>query len=277
MEDFTIDPEIQRLLPALSQEELDSLEASILDGMHVDPGVVAVLDSKRILADGHNRHVVCRKHGIPFPTRTKKFASRAVLIEWVIRNQLGRRSLTDEMRSYYRGSEYLAKRQVPEDATRSQGAKFAPRQNPGKTAEKVAEAHGVSPRTIHDDAKFAEAIDALPPNERHAVLDGTSGQTKAQTISGEKPILCARCRRVGAVKNCQQCTELRAENARPKAEPKKRKPGSVVFDDKPFDSLCRNLLRFFDDRKRALGDHINHVKIMDKLQEVIQLYKEWKT
>jgi hypothetical protein len=37
--------------------------------------------------------------------------------------------------------------------------------HPGKTSERLAKEYGVSPRTIERDAKFAEAVDKLSPEE----------------------------------------------------------------------------------------------------------------
>jgi len=100
---FTIDPEIQTLLPQLTQDEYNSLENQILEGLHIDAVVVGIVNSSRILIDGHNRVSICGRHGIQFPIREKKFSNREQLVQWVIDNQLARRNLTDERLSYYRG------------------------------------------------------------------------------------------------------------------------------------------------------------------------------
>ena len=96
---FIIDQEIQSLLPRQTSDEIADMEANLLDGLHVDKLVIGILDGQRILVDGHTRLPICERHGIPYETRDKKFRDRQHMIEWVIRNQLGRRNLTDELRS----------------------------------------------------------------------------------------------------------------------------------------------------------------------------------
>ena len=46
-----------------------------------------------ILIDGHNRHEICTRHGLPFETKEMVFDDRSHAEEWIIRNQFGRRNL----------------------------------------------------------------------------------------------------------------------------------------------------------------------------------------
>lgn len=45
------------------------------------------------LIDGHNRYSICQKHGIPFETMQKDFASRDDVMLWMIDTQFSRRNL----------------------------------------------------------------------------------------------------------------------------------------------------------------------------------------
>ena len=45
------------------------------------------------LIDGHNRYSICQKHGIPFETMQKDFASRDDVLLWMIDTQFSRRNL----------------------------------------------------------------------------------------------------------------------------------------------------------------------------------------
>ena len=220
---FIIDPEIQSLLTPHTKEEHDAFEKLVLEDKHLDPIVVAILEGKKILGDGHNRYYLALQHGLECPVRYKKFSTREQLIQWVIDNQFGRRNLTEERKAYYRGKEYLNSKKVvgkPSDNSPTVGEL-------GGTAKKVAEKHGVSHGTVENDAKFAEAVDGLKDREKEAVLNGTSGTTKKDIINGIQPILCDRCNRVGATKNCSMCKELRATAAKPKRAPKVDKPEDI--------------------------------------------------
>jgi hypothetical protein len=269
MEDFIIDPEVSSLLVPLTKEELDGLEKQILDGLHVDPGVVGVVEGESILADGHNRLNICRAHGIDFPTRKKEFASWEDLIQWVIDNQLGRRNLTEERKSYYRGKEYLNTKKHPvfhDVATVATSTEAE-----GRTREKVAVKHGVSARTVQNDADFAEAVDKLGPKEREAVLAGTSGETKKSITGGAKPVLCKDCQRVGS-KDCPKCAEAR--NGKPAA--KKQTNGSVIFDDRKVADMIGKLVRSFDARAAVYGKGPKHQKCIDTLDKVLIAFTQWQ-
>lgn len=91
--DIRIDEQFRNLIPPLSREERDGLEESIVKEGCRDPLVVWLEEG--VLVDGHNRHEICRKHGIQFETREQSFASRDDATVWVIKNQLHRRNLSE--------------------------------------------------------------------------------------------------------------------------------------------------------------------------------------
>lgn len=97
---FTINPDFERLIPPLSQDERAGLEALILaDGIQ-SPLIIARYpspDGEEILhlADGHNRYRIAEKHGLKYNTITQDFASENDVVIWMVDNQKGRRNLTD--------------------------------------------------------------------------------------------------------------------------------------------------------------------------------------
>ena len=92
---FVVDPEFEALIPPLTMEERDALEASLLAEGCRDALVVWKTEDKPILIDGHNRYRLCRRHGLPFNTIERAFANREDVVMWMVRNQLSRRNLTD--------------------------------------------------------------------------------------------------------------------------------------------------------------------------------------
>jgi len=86
-----IDKEFQNLIPPLIKEETEKLTESILEEGVRDPLIVW----KGYLVDGHNRYSICKEHKIKFKTKDKKFKDRQEVISWIIKNQLGRRNLSD--------------------------------------------------------------------------------------------------------------------------------------------------------------------------------------
>lgn len=228
MIDFVLDKEFRSVLPPQAKEEHDALEAEILDGLHVDALVLAKIEGepKLILAGGYNRHDICTKHGIDPPTRTKKFASRQAVIEWIVRDQLGRRNLTDERRAYFIGKQYQATKPPKGGIGENHESVRNTDSENLRSAADVGEEHGIDEQTVRENADYAKALDALLPEEKAAVLAGVSGLSKKKIISGEKPILCAACRRRGRVgqdflKNCVECKSMRDA-----AKPKRKKGGT---------------------------------------------------
>lgn len=94
MHKIIIDSEFQALIPPLSSEERQQLEANILADGCRDPLVAW----GEILIDGHNRHEICTRLGASFEVVFKDFAGRDEATEWVINNQFGRRNLSDYQR-----------------------------------------------------------------------------------------------------------------------------------------------------------------------------------
>jgi hypothetical protein len=183
---FKLDEEIQSLLPPLTDEEFKMLWYKIVTDRHIDPLVVINIKGSRILADGYNRFKICQEERLPFPAREIRLPSRELAIGWVIRNQLGRRNLTDERRTYYRGKEYLNKKKGHGGDRKSNKSSPQFEDSIGKTSEQLAKNHGVSKATIERDAEFAEAIDLIAEEEgeeaREKILSGKSGKSKRAVI-----------------------------------------------------------------------------------------------
>lgn len=89
-----IDKEFESLIPPLSAEEFQQLEANCLrDGIR-DALIVWEQDGNDILIDGHNRFRIVGKHPtIQFNIKRMQFADRDSAMLWIIRNQKGRRNL----------------------------------------------------------------------------------------------------------------------------------------------------------------------------------------
>jgi hypothetical protein len=202
--DIIVDPEFERLIPPLSEQELRQLECSLLDDGTLSP--LAVWAPHNILLDGHHRLRLCRQHGIPFTTTSLDFDSRDAARLWIIGHQLGRRNLPLEQAAYFRGEQYrttekqqgartdLALPQAPvengQEDPRDTGkttSRHGDTKSTRDAAKRLAKKYRVSPRTIKRDARFAEALDVLADilgNEfRSEVLAGTSGLSKKDIVT----------------------------------------------------------------------------------------------
>jgi len=100
-ESLPIHDGIRRLMRPLSPDEYADLETSLLEDGCRDVLVIGAWPEGRALIDGHHRHRICTEHGLPFSTIEKTFESWDEVLEWIYRNQLGRRNLTTSQRSMY--------------------------------------------------------------------------------------------------------------------------------------------------------------------------------
>lgn len=94
--DLKIDEDYKQCLPELGVEEYTELEKSIVkDGV-----LYPILVWNGYIIDGHNRYEICKAHHIEnFPVKEIEFSSKDEALEWILRNQLGRRNLTDFQRN----------------------------------------------------------------------------------------------------------------------------------------------------------------------------------
>ena len=144
------------------------------------------------IIDGHNRWQIIQTHDLEWfeINRDADFETEDDVLEWIFTNQLGRRNLTANQRTLFIGELYaLRKKKVGEhtgnqhtekwngatiapfqhnilpteesfDLTYEIEPQFIPRQN--KTASVIAKEQGVSPRTVHNAAKIAQAVKDNP-------------------------------------------------------------------------------------------------------------------
>ena len=89
-------------------------------------------------------------------------------------DQLGRRNLTEDQKSYLRGKRYRAEKKA-EGGRADRDISGAQNAHP-KTSERLAAEYNVDPATIRRDAKFSEAVDAVAesagPGAKQAILSG---------------------------------------------------------------------------------------------------------
>ncbi|MCU0440402.1 MAG: hypothetical protein MUC49_21125 [Raineya sp.] len=151
--------ELQALIPPLTTEELVGLEQSILLEGCREPLTVWKNGEELILVDGHNRYGICKKHNLHYKTFEKEFSDLDAVKDWMISNQLGRRNLSELQKSYLRGLQYnREKKGLGGDR---KGEKSKGHFDLLTTAEKLAEEHKVSEKTIKRDEKFAIGLDKL--------------------------------------------------------------------------------------------------------------------
>ena len=108
LEELRTDPEFEKMIPPLTEEEYKQLETNILsEGEVLSPLVVW----NGVIVDGHNRYRVLQGHPeIRYSIRQKEFLDRYEAITWICTNQLGRRNLTEIQKKMLIGKQYEAEK-----------------------------------------------------------------------------------------------------------------------------------------------------------------------
>lgn len=216
---ISIDTEFKNLIPPLTAEEYAGLEESILNEGCRD----AIVLWGETIIDGHNRFEICIKRHIPFNTVQMEFDSRADVVEWIIKNQFGRRNLPlyERARLALRLKPIIAERAESNlHLAQGQGVKGLQNSVKVNTQKELSAAAGVS----HDTIARVEKIEAVAD-------DGT----KAKLRRGELSIN-------------QAYTEIkRKEKAEQRAENMAAIKASAVFDGKIVCGDCREELEKLED------------------------------
>lgn len=189
--DFKIDPEFENKIPPIGAEEFRQLEENILTAREIyEPLVVW----NGTLVDGHNRWKVLQRHSdvtIKWRVRHMDFPDKWAAFEWMYKNQLGRRNLTDEQRTYMIGKMYEARKKSVGEHKGNQYAKMEAGQNdqiPTRretkdgTAGQIGKEVGMGEKNVRRAEKFSKGIDALrevSPEAADKVLNGKTSATKS--------------------------------------------------------------------------------------------------
>lgn len=83
-------PEMSELLPPLSAEQLDALEADLIKNGCYSPIIV---NEDMVIIDGHNRQALCEKHDLPYTMAVFSFEDLLEAKQWALDTQKGRRNL----------------------------------------------------------------------------------------------------------------------------------------------------------------------------------------
>jgi hypothetical protein len=163
---ITVVAELKAYIPPLTKEEFLLLEQNILAEGCREALILWQNAEQFILVDGHNRYEICQKHQIPYKTITKSFADIEAVKNWMIQNQLGKRNITEEVKSYLRGLQYKSEKTQHggqrDGKTNYSNEKIASGQiDYLKTHEKLAIQHKVSAKTIQRDEKFYEGLEMI--------------------------------------------------------------------------------------------------------------------
>lgn len=174
---ITILKEIREYIIPLGDEELFQLEKNILQEGCREPLITWQRGNDQlVLVDGHNRYNICQRHNIPYKIKKVSFNSLEEVKIWMVVNQMGRRNLSADQMSYYRGLKYLSlkKKKGGYENVKSKG------QPESSTSEFLATQFNVSESTVKRDAKFAEGLGIIGRSNPKLKLKILIGKAKVK-------------------------------------------------------------------------------------------------
>ena len=186
---ITIDREFKNLIPTIGDEERKQLEANIVEFSGArDPLVVWRTDDSDILIDGHNRHEICTRLGLDYSVEPMEFASRDDAADWIDRNQLGRRNLSRQDYKLLLGRRYNRTKRAAggQDGNTNAVKNEVEKVTTSKTAERLANEHGVTEKTVRNAGKFQEAAAKLGIEKEIAA--GKVKATQAEVVKAAKSL-----------------------------------------------------------------------------------------
>lgn len=251
-----IDPEFKALIPPLLPDEYKQLEDNITADGCRDP--LSIWNG--ILIDGHNRYEICTKHGIGFDVHDVAFEGRESAIEWIIRNQFGRRNLSafDRTTLALKLEETIAARAKQRQKC-GQGGILLPQKSAEakqeETREQVATIAGVSRDTVAKVKKIKEAVSA-GKIDKETEIKLRSGETSINRVVRDLKEQETKQRieavKAEAVKNLKQVDNIHLGDFRLIGDMVPDNSVDLIFTDPPYD---RAAIKLFD----GLGQFANRV------------------
>lgn len=166
MPTLKIDPEFQNKIPPLTDAEFEQLKENILNAGEVWEPIVVWNGT---IVDGHNRYRIVSEHSeIKWRTRDVEFADKWEAFDWIYKNQLGRRNLTEEQRTYLIGKMYEARKRsigehVGNQYTNSEAGKNyqipkTKKEIKAGTSAEIAKELGIGEKTVRNSGMFAKGV-----------------------------------------------------------------------------------------------------------------------
>ncbi|MBT29812.1 MAG: hypothetical protein CMO01_09145 [Thalassobius sp.] len=176
-------PTLRAFIPPLKDEELYLLEQSIRAEGVREPLLLWVNpEGVHILVDGYNRFQIIRKleeegKVVKYGVKYLEFANFEDVKDWMLQNQLGRRNLTNEQRSYLRGLRYNREKSKHGGDRKSSGQND-PMTQGQRFSEYLSQEFGVGEKTIRRDAEFAKGIELIGESNPSLKMELLAGKVK---------------------------------------------------------------------------------------------------
>ena len=186
LSDIKINIDFENLIPKQTAEQFKQLEENMVsEGRARNP--LVVWRGHDTLVDGHHRLRILKAHPeLKWSVVEQDFTDDDEVKEWIIKNALGTRNLTEMQITDLRGRLYKARRKRVGEHKGNQYTRMECTEKPnipkaqGRVTEQIAAELGINRDTVMTAANFVDGLDAaeaVVPGFKDAVL---TGEVKAQ-------------------------------------------------------------------------------------------------
>ncbi|AEI52245.1 hypothetical protein [Runella slithyformis] len=278
--------ELRSFIPSPTDEEWSQLEKNIVTNgckdalllwettqAAIEPETLTPNAPVFVLVDGHNRYQICTTRNISFNVQVMSFASLKEVKDYMIDLQLGRRNLSPQQASYFRGLRYnlekSEKGKYDRNKHKSQNGTYEENdpenhksqngtydKNSLSTSRKLAKEYKVGRNTILRDAEFAAGLDKLDTRLKNAVLSGEMkiGKSEIQKLAKVESTELIASEELEAILTSKESDPKVAKNA-----------------DSSIESAKKQLVKAFE--KIKTSSEVS-VKDVDKIIELAQKLKK---
>lgn len=180
LDNLKINPEFEKLIPPLSDDEFELLESNILSEGEV---FTPIFTWDGYIIDGHHRYKILLNHtNIKYRVAEKTFTNKYEAMAWICCNQLGRRNLTPNNKKYLIGKRYDAEKMASDDFRGNQHTVLAvgqnsplPKEKTHQTRKRIADETGTTQAYVKYADQFAKGVDAadeVVPGIKEEILSG---------------------------------------------------------------------------------------------------------
>ena len=196
LSEIKININFENLIPKQTAEQFKQLEENMVaEGRARNP--LVLWRGKDTLVDGHHRLKVLKAHPeLSWSVVEQDFADEDEVKEWIIKNALGTRNLTEVQFRFLLAELYkMRKKRHGNHAPRGDDGRYLSTQNgnigeePARVSEKLAKEMGVAKNTVIRAEQFVDGIDkaeTIVPGIREKIVSGELKAQRGEVIGWKK-------------------------------------------------------------------------------------------
>ena len=195
LSEIRINIDFENLIPKQTAEQFKQLEENIIkDGRARNP--LVVWKDHGVLVDGHHRLRILKAHPeVEYSVTEQAFEDEDEVKEWIIKNALGTRNLTEMQITDLRGRLYKARKKRVGNPIRNEKGQWSEKPTngdkptKGRVSEQIAQELGINRDTVMTAENFVDGLDkadSVVPGFKDGVLTGAIKAQKGEVSKMRK-------------------------------------------------------------------------------------------